>query len=104
MGNIIQTSSPFIRKFVHTTTSVTAITGATAQTLLAAAGPGDRRITTLIQNQHSTNTATIILSPTDTVGVVIQPGTFFSVDNYNGTVRAFASASGTPIHIATSNV
>lgn len=104
MGNIISTSSPFSRKFVHTTTSVTATTGATAQTILSAAGPGDRRIAILIQNQATTNTITIILSPTDTVGILVQPGTFFSIENYNGPIRVFASASGTPVHLATSNV
>lgn len=104
MGNIIQTSSPFLRKFVHTTTSVTATTGATAQTLLAASNPGERRITTLIQNQASTNTITVILSPTDTVGIIIQPGTFFSIDNYQGPIRVFASASGTSVHLAICNV
>lgn len=102
--SILSVSSPFIRKFVHTTTSVTAVSGATAQTLIAATTAGQKRITTLIQNQSATNTVTLILSPTDTVGIVIQPATFFSIDNYQGPIRVFASASGTPVHLAVSNV
>jgi hypothetical protein len=104
MGNIIQTSSPFLRKFTHSTTSVTALTGATAQTLIAAAGPQERRISTIIQNQSSTATVTLIFSPTDTVGVVIQPATFFTIDNYNGPIRVFASATATPVHLAYSMI
>jgi hypothetical protein len=102
--SIISTSSPFLRKFVHTTTSITAVTGATAQTILAAANASEKRISTLIQNQAGTNTITIILSPTGNDGIIIQPGGFFTIENYHGPIRVFASATGTPVHLAVCNV
>ena len=102
--SIISTSSPFLRKFSHATTTITAITGASAQTLLAAAGANQKRISTIIQNQSATATVTIILSPSDTTGLVLQPATFFTIDNYNGPIRVFASATSTPVHLAYSMV
>ena len=96
--SIISTSSPFLRKFTHTTTSVTALTGGTAQTLVAAVTTGQKRVSTIVQNQSAT--VTLILSPTDTVGIVLQPATFFTIENYSGPVRVFASATATPVHLA----
>jgi len=98
--SIISTSSPFLRKFTHTTTSVTALTGGTAQTLVAAVTTGQKRVSTIVQNQSATATVTLILSPTDTVGLVLQPATFFAIENYSGPIRVFASATATPVHLA----
>lgn len=96
MGNIIQTSSPFLRTFTHSTTSV----GTSILTLQPAGGVGEKRISTIIQNQSATATVTIILSATDTTGIILQPATFFNIDNYNGVIRCSASAAATPVHLA----
>jgi len=96
MGNIIQTSSPFLRTFIHSTTSV----GTSIITLQAAGGIGEKRISTIIQNQSAVATITVILSATDSVGIVLQPATFFNIDNYNGIIRVVASAVATPVHLA----
>ena len=96
MGNIIQTSSPFLRTFIHSTTSV----GTSIVTLQAAGGVGEKRISTIVQNQSATATITVILSATDSVGLVLQPATFFNIDNYNGIIRVVASAVATPVHLA----
>lgn len=96
MGNIIQTSSPFLKTFIHSTTAV----GTSIITLQPAGGVGEKRISTIIQNQSATATVTVILSATDTVGVVLQPATFFNIDNYNGPIRVVASATATPVHLA----
>lgn len=100
MGNIIQTSSPFLKTFSHSTTTVST----SIITLQPIANVGEKRISTIIQNQSATATVTIILSPTDSVGIVLQPATFFNIDNYNGIIRCVASAAGTPVHLAYSVV
>lgn len=100
MGNIIQTSSPFLREFTHQDFTVST----TAQTALPSVNVGEKRIITIIQNQSATATVTVVLSGSGTSGVILQPATFFSLDNYNGVVRLIASAAGTPVHIATSQV
>lgn len=98
--SIIQTSSPFLKSFTHSTTNI----GTTITTLLAAAAPHEKRISTIIQNQSPTATVTVILSATDTTGIILQPATFFNIDNYNGTIRVVASAVTTPVHLAYSMV
>jgi hypothetical protein len=98
--SIIQTSSPFLRTFVHSTTSV----GTSIVTLQPAGGVGEKRISTIIQNQSAVATVTVIMSATDSVGVVLQPATFFNIDNYNGIIRVVASAAATPVHLAYSVV
>lgn len=98
--SIIQTSSPFLRTFAHSTTSV----GTSIITLQPAGGVGEKRISTIIQNQSGTATVTVILSATDSVGIVLQPATFFNIDNYNGIIRVIASAAATPVHLAYSVV
>jgi len=98
--SIITTSSPFLRTFAHSTTSV----GTSIVTLQPAGGVGEKRISTIIQNQSAVATITVILSATDSVGIVLQPATFFNIDNYNGIIRVVASAAATPVHLAYSVV
>jgi len=98
--SIIQTSSPFLRTFTHSTTSV----GTSIVTLQSAGGVGEKRISTIIQNQSAAATITVIMSATDSVGIVLQPATFFNIDNYNGIIRVVASAAATPVHLAYSVV
>ena len=98
--SIIQTSSPFLRTFTHSTTSV----GTSIVTLQPAGGVGEKRISTIIQNQSAVATITVIMSATDSVGIVLQPATFFNIDNYNGIIRVVASAVATPVHLAYSVV
>ena len=97
---IIQTSSPFLRQFTHTDFTV----DTTFTQVLAATPLTTKRIVTLIQNQSATATITVVFNATGTSGVVLQPATFFSLDNYNGIVRVSASASGTPVHVAVCEV
>jgi spore maturation protein SpmB len=94
--SIISVSSPFLKSFTHSTTNV----NTSIVTLLAAAQAHEKRISIIIQNQSSTATVTVILSATDTTGIILQPATFFNIDNYNGTVRVVASAATTPVHLA----
>ena len=96
MSSQIQISTPFLRKFVHTDFSV----GVTPTNIIAAVAPGEKRISTIIQNKHATNTLTVILNDTGTAGFIIQPATFFSIDNYQGTIRVFGSGAGTTVHVA----
>jgi uncharacterized membrane protein len=100
MGNIIQTSSPFLKTFIHSTTSV----GTSVVTIQPAGEVGEKRISTIVQNQSATATITVILSATDTTGLILQPATFFNIDNYNGVIRVSASAAATPVHLAYSVV
>jgi hypothetical protein len=90
--SIISVSSPFLKSFTHSTTNV----NTSIVTLLAAAAPHEKRISIIIQNQSSTATVS--------VGIILQPATFFNIDNYNGTIRVVASAATTPVHLAYSVV
>lgn len=98
--SVIQISSPFHKKFVHTDYTV----GLTATNVIGAVNPGEKRVSTIIQNKSSTATITLILSDSGTVGFTLQPATLFSIDNYNGTIRLAASAANTTVHIAYSLV
>lgn len=93
---VSQLSSPILKTFVHSTTSV----GTSLTVLLPAANVGQKRVSTIIQNQSATATITVVLSATDSVGLVLQPATFFNIDNYNGVIRVVASAVATPVHLA----
>ena len=95
MSNV-SISSPLIKSFTHATTSV----GTSATSLLAAAAAGERRTYLIIQNQSGANTVTLIFNDTGTDGVILQPSTLFSVENYNGPVRAIASGVSTNVHVA----
>lgn len=99
MSNI-QISTPFLRKFIH----ADFVIGVTASNVIDAAAPGEKRITTIIQNKHATNTVTVILNDTGTTGFIIQPATFFSIDNYTGAVRLIASGASTTVHVAYAQV
>lgn len=98
--SIIQTSSPFLRSFDHSDATV----DTTFTQVLDPLPAGRKRIITLIQNQSSTATITVVFNTTGTSGIVLQPATFFSIDNYGGAVRVSASTSGTPVHVAVSEV
>jgi hypothetical protein len=99
MSNI-SISTPFHKKFVHADFTI----GLTPTNSIGPVNPGERRISTIIQNKSSTNTVILILNDTGTSGFVLQPGTLFSIDNYNGTIRLSASNAGTTVHIAYSLV
>jgi hypothetical protein len=100
MAGNISISTPFLRKFVHADYTV----GLTPTNVVASVEPGEKRISTIIQNKHGTNTVTVILNDTGTVGFVIQPATFFSIDNYCGTIRLAASGASTTVHVAFATV
>lgn len=98
--SVIQISSPFHKKFVHTDFTV----GVTATNVIEPVAPGERRVSTIIQNKSATATVTLILNDSGNSGFVLQPATLFSIDNYNGTIRLFASAASTTVHVAYSLV
>ena len=52
-SSYVQFSTPAVRKLVHTTTNVTATTGATAQVIVNPPVAPERRIVVLVQNQSS---------------------------------------------------
>ena len=97
----ISISTPFHKRFVHADFTTV---GLTATNYLAAAAPGERRISVMVQNKSTSATVTLILSDTGTSGITLQPNTLFTIDNYNGTVRLAASAANTTVHIAYSLV
>jgi hypothetical protein len=99
MSSIVKFSSPFIKGLTHSNTSVTATTGATAVTLLAKAQPHERRAVVIIQNQSSANNVFLILSDSATVGILIPPLGSISLDNYNGIVKTYVSATSI-VHLA----
>ena len=101
----VHISSPFIRSFSQNDTTV----GTSTVEVLASMPPEGKAIVTIIQNKSSTASITVILNDsgtvnTSTTGIVLQPLTIFSLDNYNGPVRVFASASGTVVHTARGTV
>jgi len=89
---IISTSSPFLRSFdtTQTTLSTTKV-----QVLTPPANITTKRIVVLIQNTSATDTAQIMGNATDTVGIVLPPQSQISIDNYQGSLYAVAN-SGTP--------
>lgn len=93
---ISQLSSPALKKFIHADYTV----GLVATNVIGPEAPGVTRVSTIIQNRHGSNTLTVILNDTGSVGFVIQPATFFSIDNYCGTIRLAGSGAGTNVHIA----
>lgn len=99
MSNI-QISSPLLRKFVHTDASVPT----TFTQILGYAEMPSRRIIVVIQNQSSTAAITIAMNSDATTGIELQPGSIFSIDNYNGAIYAKGATSGVPIHIAISSI
>jgi hypothetical protein len=99
MSNI-SISTPFHKKFVHADFTI----GLTPTNSIGPVNPGERRISTIIQNKSSTNTVTLILNDTGTVGFTLAPSTLFSIDNYNGTIRLAASGASTSVHVAYSIV
>lgn len=97
---ISQLSSPLLKKFTHANFTV----GLSETNVIGPEAPGVARVSTIIQNTHGSNTLTVILNDTGTTGFVIQPATFFSIDNYCGTVRLKGSGAGTTVHIAYATV
>lgn len=99
MSSFVKFSSPFIKGLTHSNTNVSVTTGATAVTLLAKAEPHERRAVVIVQNQSSANTVYLILNDSATVGLLIPPLGSISLDNYNGIVKAYASAASV-VHLA----
>ncbi len=94
--SIISVSSPFLRKFIHSDTTV----GTAAVEILAAALPQEKRVALIIQNKSSANSIQVILNPTGSSGLIVPALGSVNLDNYNGTVRVIASAPSTVVHLA----
>ena len=94
-------STPFTHSFTHTDVTV----GTSASQILAeTTNSYDKRVMLLVQNQSTTATLEVIFATTGSSGIVLTPGQSISIENYNGAVRAIASAASTPVHIALSLV
>jgi len=89
-------SSPLIRGFTHTDVTV----GTSASTALVVAPTPERRVIVIVQNKSTSASIQVILADTGTSGIFVPPLGNISIDNYNGVVRAIASAAATPVHIA----
>ena len=101
MGSQIQISSPFIKSFSHTTTTL----GTSLTQLLDYAPVPVKRVSVVIQNQSTgSQNLIIILNSTDTDGIIIPPLSSYVLDNYNGQLYAKGSASSTIAHIAVASV
>ena len=92
----ISIQGPFLVGATHADVTV----GTAASTILAAATVPERRIFVIVQNQSTTATVDVILAGSGTAGIALAPGTFLQIDNYNGPVRAIATAAGTTVHVA----
>jgi hypothetical protein len=92
MGNIIQTSSPFLRSY---TTTQTALSTTKIEVLAPPTNVTTKRIVVLIQNTSTSDTVQIMGNDTDVVGIILPPQSQFSIDNYQGYLYAIAN-SGTP--------
>ena len=100
MSNI-SISSPFTRAFTHTDVTV----GTSASQILAeTTNSYDKRVLLLVQNQSTTATVEVIFATTGASGIILTAGQSITIENYNGAVRAIASAAATPVHIALSLV
>jgi hypothetical protein len=97
--SIISVSSPFLRKFTHSETTVST----SVVELLASALPQEKRIALVVQNKSSTNSIEVILNSTGSVGLLVPPLGSLNLDNYNGPVRAIASGASL-VHLAYSVV
>lgn len=94
-------STPFTKSFTHANVSV----GTTAAQILASTtNAHDKRVMLIIQNQHASNSVTIIFASTGSEGILLLPNQSISIENYNGPVRAVASGATTPVHVAFSLV
>ena len=101
MGSQIQISSPFIKSFSHTNTTL----GTSLTQLLDFAQVPTKRISVVIQNQStSSQNLIVVFNSTDTNGIIIPPLSSYVLDNYNGQVYAKGSASGTIAHLAVASV
>jgi hypothetical protein len=89
-------SAPFIRGFTHLDATV----GTSVSTILAAAVTPQRRVVVVVQNKSASETIQVIMADTGSSGILIPPLGNIDFDNYNGVIRAIASAAGTPVHIA----
>lgn len=94
-------STPFTHSFTHSDVTV----GTSASQILAeTTNPYDKRVLLLVQNQSTTATVEVIFASSGASGIILNPMQSISIENYNGAVRAVASAASTPVHIALSLV
>lgn len=99
--SIISTSSPFLRSF---TTTQTTLSTTKTEVLALPASITTKRIIVLIQNTSATETVQVMGNATDTVGIVLPPQSQFSIDNYQGVLHAVANAGTPAINITISTV
>ena len=99
MSSFVRFSSPFLKGLTQANTSVTATTAGSAVTLLAKAEPHERRAVVIVQNQNTTNYVYLLLNDSNTVGLLVPPLGAVTFDNYNGIIKAYASATSI-VHVA----
>ncbi len=100
MSSFVKFASPFIKGFVHADVLVTASVGSNATTILAKAQPHERRASVIIQNKDTADTVFLIFDANASAGILVPPLGSIALDNYNGIVRAYSSASPTNVHVA----
>ena len=94
-------STPFSKSFTHTDVNV----GVTVAEILApTTNPYEKRVMLIVQNKHATATIQVIFASAGSSGILLMPQQSLSIENYNGPVRAIASAAATPVHLAYSFV
>lgn len=99
--SIISTSSPFLRSY---TTTQTTLSTTKVQVLTPPANITTKRIVVVIQNTSATDTVQVMGNATDTVGIVLPPQSQFSIDNYQGGLWAVANAGTPAINITIGSV
>jgi hypothetical protein len=100
MGQIT-ISTPFLRSISHSDVTV----GITkSQIVTPPSNISEKRVAVIVQNKSSTASIQVIGNATDTVGLLVGPLSTITLDNYNGSLFAVATAAGTTVHIAISSV
>jgi len=95
----IHFSSPFLKHFTHLQ-GADQLIDSTPVTILAAADVPERRVVVIIQNKSLTASIQVIFASTGNTGFFLPPLGNISLDNYNGIIRAVASAAATQVHVA----
>lgn len=101
MASQIQVSSPFLKSINHVDKTI-----GTAKSIILdlPTNISEKRIAVIVQNKSSSATIYVIGNATDTVGLAVLANNSLVLDNYNGLLYAYSSASATPIHIAISSI
>ena len=96
----VHISSPFVRSFNHNDFVI----GPTIVVIKDAAESHEKRVKIVFQNKSADQVAELILHNTATHGIIVPAGGNFVIENYNGHIRAKASAAGVTVHLAIGSI